>query len=142
MDTGEVRRRVRRALDDARAKARERRLASASAAEDAERVLHAVAAPLFRKVASALKAEGHRFAVETPAGAVRLVAAGSSRDAIEVALDGSRDPPVLVGRTAYVRGRRVFDDERVVARHPGIGELAAETLLEFVLASLGPLVER
>ncbi len=142
MDTGEVRRRVRRTIDDARARARHRRDDVAAAEADGDRVLGTVAAPLFRTVASALRAEGYRFAVETPAGAVRLVAATSGDNAIELSLDTSQQPPALVGRTAYVRGRRVLRDERIVARHPVIGEVGEEPLLDFLLASLAPLVER
>ena len=142
MDTGDVRRRVRRTIDDARARARERRHEVAAAETDGDRILQAVAAPLFRKVALALKAEGYRFTVETPAGAVRLVSVGSGENAIELALDTTRDPPALMGRMAYVRGRRVLSDERIVAEHPALGDLAAENLLDFVLASLAPLVEK
>lgn len=142
MDTGDVRRRVRRTIDDARARARTRRHDVAAAEEEGHRVLREVAAPLFRTVASALKAEGYRFAVETPAGAVRLVAVGPGENVIELTLDTNRDPPALVGRTAYARGRRMVGDEQVVAPHPIIGELGAEALLDFVLASLAPLVER
>ena len=142
MDTGDVRRRVRRTIDDARARSHKRRHDVAAAEAEGDRVLRAVAAPLFRKVASALKAEGYRFTVETPAGAVRLVAVSSGDNAIELALDTNRDPPALVGRATYVRGRRVLGDERIVAQHPVIGELGEEALLDFVLASLAPLVER
>ncbi|MCE2541250.1 MAG: hypothetical protein J4G16_12965 [Acidobacteria bacterium] len=142
METGDVRRRVRRTIDDARARARARREDVAAAEADGHRVLRAVAAPLFRTVASALKAEGYRFAVETPAEAVRLASATSSENAIELALDTTRDPPALVGRSAYVRGRRVLSDERIVAEHPALGDLASEALLDFVLSALAPLVER
>ena len=142
MDTGDIRRRVRRTIDDARARAQERRRNVAAAEEDGGRALRVVAAPLFRTVASALKAEGYRFAVETPAGAVRLSPGGASEDIIELALDTAREPPALVGRTAYVRGRRMLSDERVVAEHPALGDLAAEDLLDFVVSALAPLVER
>ena len=142
METGEVRRRVRRTVDDARARARQRRRDVAAAEEEGERVLRAAAAPLFRTVASALKAEGYRFAVETPAGAVRLSPGGASEDIIEIALDTTRDPPALMGRAAYARGRRLLRDERVVAEHPALGDLAPEALLDFVLSALAPLVER
>ena len=142
MDTGEVRRRVRRTIDDARARARSRRHDVAAAEEEGRRVLREVAAPLFRTVASALKVEGYRFTVETPAGAVRLAAVGAGENAIELALDTSRDPPALVGRMAHVRGRRVLSDERIVAEHPALGDLAAENLLEFVSSALAPMVER
>lgn len=142
MDTGDIRRRVRRTIDDARARAQERRRDIEAAEADGDRALRVVAAPLFRTVASALKAEGYRFAVETPAGAVRLSPGGASEDVIELALDTAREPPALVGRTAYVRGRRVLSDERVVAEHPALGGLAAEDLLDFVVSALAPLVER
>ena len=142
MDTGDIRRRVRRTIDDARARAQERRRDVAAAEEDGGRALRVVAAPLFRTVASALKAEGYRFAVETPAGAVRLSPGGASEDIIELALDTAREPPALVGRTAYVRGRRMLSDERVVAEHPALGDLATEDLLDFVVSALAPLVER
>ena len=142
MDTGDIRRRVRRTIDDARARAQERRRDVAAAEADGGRALRVVAAPLFRTVASALKAEGYRFAVETPAGAVRLSPGGASEDVIELALDTAREPPALVGRTAYVRGRRMLSDERVVAEHPALGDLAAEDLLDFVVSALAPLVER
>ena len=114
----------------------------AAAEEDGERVLRGVTAPLFRMVASALKAEGYRFAVETPAGAVRLSPGGASEDVIEIALDTTRDPPALMGRTACARGRRLVTDERVVAEHPALGDLAPEALLDFVLSALAPMVER
>ena len=142
MDTADVRRRVRRTIAEARARAHERRRDVASAEADGNRVLGAVAGPLFRTVASALKAEGYRFAVETPAGAVRLSSVRSSEDVIELLLDTAREPPALVGRTTWVRGRRLLSDERVVAEHPALGDLSAGDLLDFVLASLAPLVER
>ena len=142
MDTGDVKRRVRRTIEDARVRAGARREDAAAAEADGDRVLRAVAAPLFRTVASALKAEGYRFAVETPAGAVRLAPGGASEDVIELALDTTRHPPALMGRMAYVRGRRVLSEERVVAEHPALGDLAAEDLLDFVLSALTPMVER
>lgn len=142
MDTGDVRRRVRRAIDDARARAQERRRHAAAAEEEGRRVLRVVVAPLFRTVASALKAEGYRFAVETPAGAVRLSPGGASEDVIEVALDTTRDPPALMGRMTYARGQRLLSDERVVAEHPALGDLTAEDVLGFVLSALAPLIER
>ena len=142
MDTGDVRRRVRRTIDDARARARKRRDDVAAAEAEGRRVLHAVATPLFRTVASALKAEGYRFGVETPAEAVRLSPGGASEDIIELALDTTRDPPALMGRTAHARGRRVLRDERILAVHPALADLSAEALLDFVLSALAPMVER
>ncbi len=142
MDTGEVRRRVRRTIDDARARAQRRRGDVAAAEADGDSALRVVAAPLFRTVAAALRAEGYRFGVETPAGAVRLSPGGASEDVIELVLDTAREPPALMGRTTFGRGRRLLRDERVVAEHPALGDLAAEDLLDFVLSALAPMVER
>lgn len=142
MDTAEVRRRVRRTIDEARAQAQERRRCVAAAEADGENALAEVATPLFRKVASALTAEGYRFGVQTPAGAVRLSPAGAREDIVELALDTGRDPPALVVRTTSVRGRRRLSDERVVAEHPAFGDLSADRLLDVVLSALAPLVAR
>ena len=36
----------------------------------------------------------------------------------------------------------MLSDERIVAEHPALGDLAAEDLLDFVVSALAPLVER
>jgi len=142
MDTGDICRRVRRTIEDSRARAQARRRHVAEAREVGHEILRARAAPLFRTVAAVLKAEGYRFMVETPAGAVCLASAASAGDLIELTLDTTRDPPALLGRTTYVRGRRVLSDERIVAEHPALADVVEEELLDFVLAALGPMVER
>ena len=89
---------------------------------DGAEILAGVVAPLFTVVAAALKAEGYRFRVLTPAGTVRLAAESSADDYIEVAIDTLRDPPGLVGRVSRRWGRRVLVEhlgfeERVRASH-------------------------
>ena len=93
-------------------------------------------------VAAALKAEGYRFRVLTPAGTVRLAAESAADDYIEVALDTLRDPPGLVGRVSRRWGRRVLVDETVLREAAAISGLTAEDLLEFTLAQLEPFVGR
>lgn len=141
MEPADVRRRVRQAVVDARARAARRRENAAAAEEDGRRALRRMAR-LFRTAASVLTAEGHRFGVETPVGAIRLSPGGASGDFIELALDTTRDPPALMGRTAYARGRHRLSEERVVAEHPALGELAEEEVLDFVLSALAPMLER
>ncbi len=73
METGEVRKRVVAAIDRARRKAADRRTRADAASREYESFLDAVAIPLFRQVAQALKAEGYPFTVFTPGGSVRLM---------------------------------------------------------------------
>lgn len=142
MDTADIRRRVKRAIADARAGAAARRARVAEAETEGQEMLRRVVAPLFKTVAAALRAEGFSFSVSTPPGTVRLSTGTSGEDFMELALDTTRDPPALLGRTAHVRGRRVVSEERIVAEHPAIGDLTARAALDFVLEALPPFVER
>ena len=142
MEVGEIRKRVRRTIAEARRAAAERREQVAAAEQDAARVLADVVAPLFTVLAAALKSEGYRFRVLTPAGTVRLAAESSSDDFIEVALDTQRDPPALVVRVSRTWGRRVLVDETTLREAADIGSLTAEDLLEFSLARLAAFLGR
>ena len=184
-------RRVRRAVADARAAATarraeaepqastallaapkregepERRREDVAAAEtEGHAVLDGLVSPLCKRVAAVLAAEGHRFEVSTPVGAVRLSRGATREEFVEIALDTSRNPPALLGRAAWVSGQRVRQvadqrpgrrrrgraawvwgqrvrqEERVVAEHPDIGRLTAEKLLDYLLAAMVPLMER
>ena len=141
-ETADIVRRVRRAIADARAGAARRREWVAAAEAEGQALLENLVSPLFKTVASVLAAEGHRFAVSTPVGAVRLSRGASGDDFVELGLDTTRNPPALVGRTARVRGRRVQQEESVVAEHPEIGRLTAEEVLDYLLAAIAPLVGR
>lgn len=142
MEVSDVRRRVRGAIDAARRTAQERRARADEAARDYEPFLRDRAVPLFHTIASALVAEGHRFKVFTPADAVRLASESSGEDFIELALDTSSDPPVVLGRSSRGRGRRVVTSERPVKEGVSIAELTEEDVLAFVLAEISPFVER
>ena len=142
MDVGDIRKRVRHTISEARRAAAERRAQVAEAEQDGARVLADVAAPLFTQLAAALRAEGYRFRVLTPAGAVRLAAESSADDYLEVTLDTQREPPGLVARVSRTWGRRVLIDETTLREAGDIGSLTAEDLLEFSLAQLAPFVGR
>ncbi len=142
VEVGDIRKRVRHTIAESRSAAAERRAQVADAERDGAEILAGVVAPLFTVVAAALKAEGYRFRVLTPAGTVRLAAESSADDYIEVALDTLRDPPGLVGRVSRRWGRRVLVDETVLREAAAIGGLTAEDLLEFTLAQLEPFVGR
>ena len=141
-ETADVMRRVRHAIADARSAAARRRERATAAENEGQAVLEGLVSPLFRKAAASLAAEGHRFAVSTPVGAVRLSRGASGDDFVEIALDTSRDPPALVGRAAWAWGQRVRQAERVVAEHPDIGLLTADGVLDYLLTTIAPFVER
>ena len=84
MEVSEVRRRVRAAIESARATAQERRVRTDRAALEYQEFLRDRAVPLFQTVASALVAEGYRFKVFTPADSVRLASEASGTDFIEL----------------------------------------------------------
>lgn len=142
MDTGEVRKRLRYALDHARRAAAEHRAEADRASGSFGAFLDRVAAPIFRQVSGALKAEGHAFQVFTPAGSIRLASDRSADDFVELALDTSRSPVALVLRTSVTRGRRVTADERVVHEGADLETVTDERVLEVLLEAIVPQVSR
>jgi hypothetical protein len=142
MEVSEVRRRLRAAIDLARRDAAARRERADTAAREFEQFLTRVAVPTFHTLANALAAEKHRFTVFTPSGSVRLASERSGEDFIELALDSSQDPPVIMIRTSRGRGRRQLASERAVAAASAAPSLTDSDVLQFVLDEIAPFVER
>jgi hypothetical protein len=140
MEISEIRRRLRSAMDEARRDAVARRARSDAALRDYDAFLSQIAVPVVQQIASALSGEGLQFSVATPAGSVRLTAANSPEDYIEIALDTSEDPPEVVGRTSRGRGRRMITSERPVRDRTAVAELNDEDVLAFLLAEIVPFV--
>jgi hypothetical protein len=140
IETSEVRRRLRSALEQARSNDLARRERTAAAARDYEQFLATIAVPVMHQFANVLSAEGHHFHVATPAGSVRLTSAASNEDFIEILLDTSEDPPEVIGRTSRGRGRRMIASERPVRERTAVGELNEEDVLAFVLTEIVPFV--
>lgn len=142
MEVSDVRRRIRTAIDTARARRAERRARADEAARDYEQFLSAIAVPAFHSVAAALKGEGHRFNVLTPAGTVRLSPERQSEDFIEVSLETERDRPAVMLRSARGRGRRMIETERALREDLPIGELAEEDVVAALIDEAIPFIER
>lgn len=142
MEVSEVRRRLRTAVEDARAAAVERRARTDAAARDYEAFLEQRAVPVFHQMAAALTGEGHLFKVFTPAGSVRLASERSHEEFIELTLDDASDPPAVIGRTSRGRGRRMVSSERPVAPHVAVANLTEEHVLAFLLREIAPFIER
>ena len=142
MDSGEIGRRIRRTLVDAKAKAVERREQTTVAGVEGQQVMRRIVIPVMKTIASVLSAESYRCSISTPNGSVRL-SFDSPRDAyIEVVIDTANDPPALIGRTGRTRGSRVLSNEQVIVGHPAIGQLTEEDLVSFVQRELLLVIER
>jgi len=142
MEIPDVRRRVRQMLERARRASAERRARVDAAARAYESFLSRVATPVFRMFATAIRAEGHAFAVFTPAGGLRLASERSADDFIELLIDTESDPPTVAARINRGRGGRLLTAERPIREGAAIESLTEEDVLEFLLKAIEPFVER
>lgn len=142
MEISEIRRRVRGAIEVARAQAAARRERTAAASRDYETFLCQRATPIFRTFADALAAEGHLFTLFTPADSIRLASQKAQDDYIEIVLDTEADPPQPVGRVSRGRGRRNTSHERPIRRGTAVADLTEDDVLAFLLDEIVPFVER
>ena len=140
-ETAKIRQRVRRLIDQAKRTAEVRRARVAAESRDGERALRQVAAPMFKTVAAALKAEGHSFRISTPADAVRMSTEASGENFIELVFDTTGEQSELRGRVSRIRGHRLLVEEKVVSQGPAIGSFTDEDVLEFLIGELAPFVE-
>ena len=123
MDVSEIRKQILRALDNARKDAEARRQATDQVKGEYETFLNDVAVPLFRQAASVLRALGHEFSANTPAGSVRLESA-SAQEYLELELDASAGRVQVIGRTGLMRGRGgPLVEERTLAVGKSVSEL-------------------
>lgn len=143
MDVSELRKRILRALEDARHDAASRRLVVDNARKAYEDFLTTIAVPVFRQATTVLKAEGHLFSVETPAGSVRLVSDGAAQTFIDLVLDTSDKEGVVVGRISLARGRQgLVVDERPIADGKPVALLTEEDLSAFLVSAIPRLLVR
>jgi hypothetical protein len=142
METSDIRRRLRHALEDAKKATADRRARADAAATAYASFLQDIATPVFKMVANAARGEGHLFSLFTPADGVRLVSDRHGEDFIEVWLDAALDPPQVATRVNRVRGRNVTTTEGLLRADAPIHALTDEDVLAFLLANIGLLVER
>ena len=142
MDVSDLRKRIIRALDDARKDASDRRVVVDEAGRAYETFLLDIATPIMRQAALVLKAEGHPFTVQTPAGTVRLVADAAAETFIELGLDTSGAFATVIGRASIARGRRGhLVEERPIANKP-VASLLEEDLTAFLVVEIPKLIVR
>ena len=67
---------------------------------------------------------------------------GPGVDYVELTLDASEDPPVVLGRTSLSRGRRAVTRERPVRSGAAPDSITDEDVADFVLSEVTSLIER
>ena len=143
MDVSELRKRILRALDDARLEAASRRTRVDEARAAYERFLTDVAVPLMRQAAMVLTAAGQPFQVHTPASGARLVHDQQPDTFLEVELDVSGSLPQVIGRVSLKRGRvGQVVTERPVHPMASVHELTESDVSEFLVTEIPKLVVR
>ena len=142
METSDIRRRLRHALEEAKKATADRHARADAASAAYAAFLENIATPVFRMMANVARGEGHPFSVFAPAEGVRLVSDRHGEDFIEVWLDMSLDPPQVATRVNRVRGRNVTTSEGQLRADAPIDTLVDEDVLAFLLAHIGLLVER
>ena len=142
MDVSELRKRIIRALDDARRDASARRTVIDAARAAYELFLNDIAVPAVRQAGAVLRAEGLQCNVDTPAGSVRLSMPGTSTAFLEIELDTTADEPQAIGRLSVPRGSGVLIDERPIAAGKPIAELTDEDLAAYLVSAIARLVVR
>jgi hypothetical protein len=142
IETSELRKRLRHAIEARRKVTAARRAALDEAAAAYSDLLEMTATPLVQKLANALRAEGHHFTVFTPNGGLRMALAKSADDFVEFALNTSQDEPFVALRVNRTRGRRVIQHERPVKGQTAVDRLSEEDVLQALLEEIAPFVER
>jgi hypothetical protein len=143
MDVSELRKRILRALDEARQEASTRRTRVDEARAAYDRFLTDVAVPLMRQAAMVLSAAGQPFQVHTPAVSARLVHDQQPLTFLEIELDVSGDRPQVIGRVSLTRGRAGHVvTERPICPGKTVADLSETDVSEFLVAEIPRLVVR
>lgn len=143
MDVSDLRKRILRAVDDARKDAAARRVLVDESVKAYGEFLSSIAVPLLRQAATVLNATGGGFAVQTPAETARLSSQAAPETYIEIALDSSGAEPEVVGRISLARGRQgVIVEERVLAPGKPVAKLTEDDVAAYLVAAVPRLIVR
>jgi hypothetical protein len=141
MDVSELRKRILRAVDEARKDAAVRRSLSDQAVKAYGEYLNVVVVPMLKQAAGVVNASGGTFVVDTPAETARLSAQHAAETYLEIALDRSGAEPEVVGRVSLARGRQgTIVDERPIASGKPVDKLTEDDLAAYLVAAIPKLV--
>lgn len=141
MDTSDLRKRILRALDEARKDASTRRTTVDEAARAYATFLNDVAVPLMRQATTVLNAEGHKFSVHTPANGVRLASDAAPETFLEFELDTTSTSPQVIGRVSLQRGRQgQVVSERPIVEGKAVSLLDEQDVTKFLVEEVSKLI--
>ena len=141
MDVSELRKRILRAVHDARMDATVRRSLVDQAVKAYGEYLNAVVVPMLKQTATIVNASGGTFVVSTPADSARLSAQQATETYLEIALDRSGPEPEVVGRVSLARGRQgTIVDERPVATGKPVEKLTEDDLAAYLITAIPKLI--
>lgn len=138
-DVAQIRKRIQRAIEQARRESAHRRALVHDAQRAYDEFLVSRAIPAFRSVATVLKAEGLTWEVMTPSGEVRLVPDRKRDESIALSFDATADPPQPMISITRGRGGRVLHAERPVKTGtPASAALTEDDVVEMLVEELRP----
>jgi hypothetical protein len=138
-DVAQIRKRIQRAIEQARREAADRRARVHEAQRAYDEFLETRAIPAFRSVAIVLKAEGLVWEVMTPSGEVRLVPDRRRDESIALSFDATAEPPQPLVSITRGRGSRTLHAERPIkAGTPVSSALTEDDVVEMLVEELRP----
>jgi hypothetical protein len=141
MDVSELRKRILRAVDDARRDATARRALVDQSVKAYQGFLVDVVVPMLKQAATVVNASGSVFDVSTPAETARLTAQHASETYLEIALDRTGPEPDVIGRVSLARGRLgTVVDERPIAPGKPVEQLSEEDLAAYLVSAIPKLL--
>jgi hypothetical protein len=138
-DVAQIRKRIQRAIEQARREAADRRARVHEAQRAYDEFLETRAIPAFRSVAIVLKAEGLVWEVMTPSGEVRLVPDRRRDESIALSFDATAEPPQALVSITRGRGSRTLHAERPIkAGTPASSALTEDDVVDMLVEELRP----
>ena len=138
-DVAQIRKRIQRAIEQARREATDRRARVHEAERAYDEFLETRAIPAFRSVAIVLKAEGLVWEVMTPSGEVRLVPDRRRDESIALSFDATAEPPQALVSITRGRGSRTLHAERPIkAGTPASSALTEDDVVDMLVEELRP----
>jgi transcription elongation GreA/GreB family factor len=139
MDVAVVRKRIQKAIEQARRESADRRTRAQEAEKDYDEFLDSRAIPAFRSVAVVLKSEGLPWEVMTPSSEVRLVPGRRRDEYIAITFDATADPPQAMVSVTRGRGGRMLHSERPVKPGtPAVAQISEDDVVEMLIEELRP----
>jgi hypothetical protein len=141
MDVSDLRKRILRALDDARKDQSSRRGVLDEASQAYATFLQTLGVPLLKQAVQVLRAEQHGFTVNTPADGAQLISDASPNTFLEFTLDTTGPTPQVIGRVSLAHGRqgRIVEERPVAAGKP-VAAVTEEDVAKFLVAEIPKLI--